>query len=114
VCGGTPCQWDEFGDDLLEQANEMFVQTMSVADDGSAVMVLVNKSSGELVNNNTARYHLYKMFTYLKYGHLGKGNRVRIPSCVQDMIREHFPDPSNQYTGFREPDGNNNAEDIDA
>jgi hypothetical protein len=85
VCEGTPCQWDDFGDNLLEQANEMFEQTASVGDDGSTVIVLVNKSTGEIVNN-ASEYQLYSMFTYLKYGHLGRGNRICLPECVEDKI----------------------------
>ena len=79
VCGGTPCQWDEFGGKLMEQANQMFEQTTSLGDDGTTVTVLLDRSTGEIVDNRTARFKLYQMFTYLKYGHLGKGNRICLP-----------------------------------
>ena len=32
---------------------------------------------------------------------LGKGKRVVIPSCVIRKIRDHFPEPDGQYTGFK-------------
>ncbi len=116
VYGGTPCQRVEFGDDLLEQGNEMFGQTASVSADASSVIVLVKRCKGEIgeiVNNALARYQLCSMFTYLKYGHLGRGNRICLPECVEDKIREHFPDPQNHYTNFRDTDGNAEAVDSD-
>ncbi|XP_056407172.1 uncharacterized protein LOC130298262 [Hyla sarda] len=46
------------------------------------------------------RWHAYRSFSALINGHLGKGNRVPIPSCVGNAIRRQFPDPNGKYTGF--------------
>ena len=45
---------------------------------------------------------MYRMFTYLKYGHLGRGVRIPIPECVVAKIREKYPDPDEEYMGFME------------
>jgi len=44
----------------------------------------------------------YRAFvSWMKQGkRLGKGVRVVIPSCVVNCIRDKFPAPDGQYTGF--------------
>jgi hypothetical protein len=41
----------------------------------------------------SARFFMYRAFVAAKYGHLGKGNRVRIPECVVAVIRMRFRSP---------------------
>ena len=57
--------------------------------------------NGEVVTNSNVRFYCYRMFTYMRYGHLGRGNRIPIPACVQAKIHELYPDPNNRYVGFR-------------
>ncbi|XP_065134635.1 P2X purinoceptor 7-like [Paramisgurnus dabryanus] len=38
----------------------------------------------------------------LKGQQLGRGNRVVLPSCVVWAVRDAFPSPTEQYTGFKE------------
>jgi hypothetical protein len=47
------------------------------------------------------RYSSYRMFVSWSHGHLGKGIRRVIPSCVVRTIRESYPEADGQYTGFR-------------
>jgi hypothetical protein len=44
--------------------------------------------NGAIVPNSRMRKALYRAFTYLKFGHHGKGSRILIPSCVTTKIRE--------------------------
>jgi hypothetical protein len=48
------------------------------------------------------RKALYRAFTYLKFGHLGKGRIIPIPSCVTAKIREMYPETDGDYMGFHE------------
>ncbi|CAM4708249.1 unnamed protein product [Leuciscus chuanchicus] len=45
----------------------------------------------------------YRSFVSWCWGYLGRSVRVVIPCCVVTRIRQAFPDPSGQYTGFRPP-----------
>ena len=46
---------------------------------------------------NVARRRLYQTYVRAHYGILGRGNRVFVPQCVKDVIREMFPDPGGEY-----------------
>ncbi len=57
-------------------------------------------SLGKHVPNNHMRFTCYKCFTYEKFGHLGKGNRVKLPICVESKIKDLFPSLDGTYTNF--------------
>lgn len=90
-CGGTPCEWDEYKDELLQCYTELL---QSDASD--------NRSSEEsnFDRNSRMRKALYKSFTYIKFGQLGKGNRIPISGCVTSKIRELYPSSREIYMGF--------------
>ena len=54
----------------------------------------------DILENKKRRKAMYRLFTYLKYGHLGKGNRIPIPICVIENIRKVFPSPDVNYMGY--------------
>jgi hypothetical protein len=37
------------------------------------------------------------MFTYEKFGHVGKGNRIKLPLCVEGKIKEMIPNVDGNY-----------------
>ena len=53
-------------------------------------------------DNRNMRHAAYRQYVMHEYGHLGKGNRVVIPSCVVWMIRDKWPSHDGNYTGFKE------------
>jgi hypothetical protein len=52
------------------------------------------------------RFLAYRNFvSWINSGRkLGKSNRVRIPACVVNTIRQRWPDPTGSYVGFRVSD----------
>ena len=96
ICGGTPCEWVEFGEEVKEYSKRLYSH-----EDIDGVIALTDRD-GNVIPNNKMRRALYKTFTYLKFGHLGRGNRIPIPSCVVRKIREMYPEPDGNYMGFHE------------
>ena len=50
---------------------------------------------------NIARRTLYRMYTIASHGRLGAGNRIKIPECIIELIRELRPEQSGNYMGHR-------------
>ena len=42
---------------------------------------------------HAARYFMYRKWVYHAHGPTGKGNRVRLPRCVVEFIRDRFREP---------------------
>jgi hypothetical protein len=78
-CEKSPCEWYTFGKIIVQETS-----------------ILINK-----LENNKLRKKAYGIYTKHRYGTLGKGNRIEIPKCVIDHIREEWPDKNNQYMGFK-------------
>ena len=94
ICGGTPCEWDDYGKQCLITMGERFT-----ADPHKEGQYVCNRDDA-CYTSGAVRKLIYKMFTYQKHGHLGKGNRIPIPSCVVKKIRKSYPDPLEVYIGF--------------
>jgi hypothetical protein len=95
VSGKTPCEWLEYGVIALDSFEEKF--DISTAFENGYV---VDKSSGAKVPNNKIRFLFYKKFTYEKFGHLGRGNRIKIPDCIEQQVKFMFPDLDGNYTNL--------------
>ncbi|KAH3715588.1 hypothetical protein DPMN_058300 [Dreissena polymorpha] len=50
--------------------------------------------------NKSFRHAAYRQFTILMHGKLTAGDRRTVPACCVKLIREKFPSPSGQFTGF--------------
>ena len=59
------------------------------------------RNKGE--SNRAIRYQLYRRLSNKLHGPLGRGNRVPLPDCLVDFVRENFPNENTaeQYVGFR-------------
>ena len=69
----------------------------------SALFKTVNVYTCILLLFRQSRLTAYRQFVcWMRKGEkLGKGNRAVIPSCAVLAIRNRFPEPNDNYTGFR-------------
>ena len=93
ICSSMPCEWLEYGRQALDESKQRY----NIDENGSHV-----EKNGALVPNSTIRRATYRLFTYKKYGHLGRGLRIPIPQCVLDKVREAFPEADGVYHGLFE------------
>ena len=66
----------------------------------------LHEARGEYLEENTSnrsfRYAAYRQFIRWVFKRLGKGDRRVIPSCALWKIREHFPEPDEDYVEYSE------------
>ena len=95
ICGGTPCDWDEYGEELTKQINMMYFREKH----GNIDIVL--DEGGNRLSYSQMRKAMYRIFTRIKFGHLGRGVRIPVPDCVGRNIRGMYPS-SDGYMGFKD------------
>ena len=89
ICESEPCLFDKHIQYVLSEVE-------SVKEEYATV-------NGQQCPNNLCRKTCYRQFSQMVNGHLGKGNRVRLPQCIEDRVRLQFPNESGRdYLGFRE------------
>nr|XP_019922745.2 P2X purinoceptor 7 [Crassostrea gigas] len=49
---------------------------------------------------STFRNQAYRNFILWQHGRLGAGRRIPVPACVCRTVRQRFPEPNGQYTGY--------------
>jgi hypothetical protein len=84
-CQMTPCDWTLLGPSIVDCVQSSKSCT-TVSDCAST--------------NKQCRFMPYQMFTRANLGYLGKHNRVPLPPCIVDGVRNNFPDPKDIYVGF--------------
>jgi len=84
-CEQNPCDWLLLGPTIVDCIRA----TQSIDAGGGCADI-----------NKQCRFKSYQMYTRAKFGYLGKGKRVQLPSCVSNGIRNNFPDPNQCYIGF--------------
>lgn len=79
---------------------DVFVLNPQVLDiaNGYRAQFFASTNDGSLKSRRHAGYRQYVLW---RFGRIGAGNRVVIPSCVVWRIRDTFPSSLGQYTGFR-------------
>ena len=106
-CGATPCEWAYYQDDVIEFArnNHFFVNHRDPQDPYSFPTEKFSMMTDEEKHEIKASHQEYKKkcfrhYTFLKYGRLGLGNRIKHPCCIKDRIRRMFPNHDNTFTGY--------------
>ena len=51
-------------------------------------------------SNANYRHYSYRNYIYWRFGRLGRGQRMVVPSCCVLKIRSNFPSPDGIYRGF--------------
>lgn len=62
--------------------------------------VFVQEASSLEDTNKSMRHAAYRQYILWLYGRLERDDRRTGPACCVKIIREKFPSPSGQYTGF--------------
>ena len=97
ICCGTPREWEEFGETLMQNTAMMHFH------EKHGDMDIVVDESGHRVTNTQMRKAMYRMFTeYIQFGHLGRGVRIPVPEFVAPKIRGLYPAVDGEYMGFTE------------
>jgi hypothetical protein len=90
ACNRAPCVLSEVDPDL-DQDKSLYEYLVSVGE----------KLQENGSTNKEIRYELYRIATKAISGHLGKGNRQKLPSCVTADIKDVFPESTGEYVGFK-------------
>ena len=84
-CDQEPCVWVENREAVVVHVQH---KELSVADNYNMA-------------NNEKRRHCYQFFSRVINGVLGRGNRIPLPSCVVDGVRETYPNEEGmEHMGF--------------
>ena len=92
-CGLMPCDWEQFGHDLVEEVLEKY----SKRADGAFVDRYFN-----IVPSNQIRKKVYKLYVWARYRKLGFQQRLKVPIWFESGIKGTFPDPDRAWMGFKE------------
>ena len=85
VCGECPCEWIRYGELLIQSGEQQFPNVLREEN-------VLQGDVHDAVQRRKARKFVYRLYVYNRYGHLGRGRRVKIPLCVRDRIRERWPE----------------------
>jgi hypothetical protein len=106
-CGGTPCDWTHYQDEIIEFAwNSHFFLNHTDQDNPFSFPVesfstMMDERKDEIkTHHQDYKKRCFRCYTYLKHGRLGQGNRVPLPSCIEDAIRAMFPNHDNSFIGY--------------
>jgi hypothetical protein len=97
-CNMSPCDWLTYGPGILSHLNNNYVG-FYMNEDGNVVHDQVDKATA--IKNWQLHFLAYSAFTSAKHGYLGKKNHTSLPLCVQNGIRDQFPDVDKNYVSFR-------------
>ena len=85
-------------------STELFESTVLDVNVLSIAIIDWSDTFVESVDYSTSSYRkaAYRQFILWREGHLGRGNRKVVPSCVVWSVRNRFPAPDGMYLGFKE------------
>jgi hypothetical protein len=81
LCGQAPCDWEQYGEDIWEECNNM-------------------KEQG--FEKNAVRYHAYKLYTHMRHGVLCHYNQCPLPVCVRGELMDAWPEADHVYVSLQQ------------
>ena len=97
-CNCHPCDWTAIGPDIISHLMEKYVGCF-IDMDGNVTGVMTDSTSK--VTNRHLRYLAYCAFSAAKHGYLGRKKRIPLPHCVENGVKEKYPDECEAYVGFQ-------------
>ena len=94
ICGRDPCVW--------VRDEEMIINLFNTCSRN----IRGGYRDERKKQQASRRFYLYKEYTSHIYGVLGKGIRIRHPTCIIQGIQDLAPDPDGTYTGHIHVDNN--------
>ena len=85
TCGGTPCQWEEFGQAVISLMMQAYDHDL-LSEKGC----LFDFETKQPINSETARGLALKCFQYSKYGTISPKAKP-VPKCVKRVITLFYP-----------------------
>jgi len=85
TCGGTPCQWEEFGQAVINLMMQAYDHDL-LSEKGC----LFDFETKQPINSETARGLALKCFQYSKYGTISPKAKP-VPKCVKRVITLFYP-----------------------
>ena len=79
--GKEPCLGEVHGPALREQARHLDIKELG---------------------DSECRKRLYRFYTRIVHGYLGRGNRIPTPHCVRALVRSIFPSPDGTHVGYHD------------
>jgi len=83
-CNGRPCDWTRYGSEVV-----------------AFVMDRCNAEEDMPLTNRNKRFLSYAAYSAWKHGFLGRNNRVKLPTCVEEGFHSIYPNEDGTYVGFR-------------
>lgn len=91
-CPTCPCRWVAVAPVLFDLVENEFGHGSINYPDGR------NGNHGH-VETAQVRFRLYREYTHIAFGYLGRGIRRKLPPCVDAGIKVEYPDASDAGSG---------------
>jgi hypothetical protein len=109
-CMYTPCEWMQFKEEIVDfcKSKRWFENHGDKQNPYSfhtdSFLKMTEEKRNEIKGSHRSyKKQCYQRYAFLKYGRLGRGNRIPLGPCVEDGIRRMFPIHDNSFVGYHSP-----------
>ena len=83
------CVWEKYEEQVIQETEDNLNTDPTIV------------GQMKVITNNFKRKKAYQIFVSCKYGRTN-GKRVRLPGCVLNGIRSHYPSENGMYMGHKD------------